>query len=116
MEPMVDDDSDRVEGVDFSDVEPLLEDATYPITAEEVVDEYGDQELERTNAEPITIEELFSYMGDTTFESFEELQQMLLGQMPQDSDGRTNYSDRGGSLPDVTEAAEDAEETPSADL
>lgn len=109
------DDPDRVQGVDFSDIDPILDGLTYPITADELVDEHGDAEIERTNAEPISVRELFDYMGDDTFESKEQLRQMILGQMPRDSEGRTNYSDRGGSHPEATEEAEEAGDETTAE-
>lgn len=113
---MSDDDTDMYEGVDLSNIESELEDLSYPVTAEELVERYGDRELGRTNADPITIEELFEYMGETSFESKRQVHQMIIGQMPRDSEGRTNYSDRGGSHPVETEAAEEAEEQTTADL
>ena len=113
---MGDDDPDRVEGVDFTDINPVLDDLSYPITADELVERYGDRELERTNADPISIEELFDYMGDDTFESEEQLRQMIMAQMPRDSEGRTDYSDRGGSHPVATDEAEDAGEGTDAEL
>lgn len=113
---MADDDPDHVEGVDFSDINPVLDDLEYPVTAEKLVEQYGDRELGRTNADPITIEELFDYMGDNTFESEDDLRTMILGQMPKDSEGRQNYSDRGGSNPVQSEAAEEAEEENAADI
>lgn len=108
-------DQQREEGVNFTSIEDVLDAIEYPITADELVDRYGDREIERTNAEPITIEELFGPMGETSFESEDDLQTMLLGQMPRDSEGRTGYSDRGGSLPTETDAAEEAEDATSAD-
>lgn len=110
------DDSQRVEGVDFSEIDPLLDDVSYPTTADELVDRFGDVELERTNADSIEVAELFEYMGDTRFDSKKGVRQMLLSQMPQDSEGRTNYSDRGGSHPVETEAAEEASDQTAADL
>ena len=113
---MGEDDPDLVEGVDFSDVNPIFEDLSYPITTEELMAEHGDLELDRTNADPISIRELFEYMGDDTFESEEQLRQMIMSQMPRDSAGRTNYSDRGGSNPTITEEAEEAEDVTAGDL
>lgn len=110
------DDTDRVQGVDFANVDTVFEGLSYPITAGELVEQHGDREIERTNAGPITIRELFAYMGETTFESKQQVRQMILGQMPRDSEGRTNYSDRGGSHPVETDAAEEAEEQTTADL
>jgi len=109
------DDPDHVEGVDFTSINPVLEDISYPITTAELVDRHGDREVERTNAEPIAIEELLGYIDDT-FDTGESVRQMILSQMPRDSEGRTNYSDRGGATPVETEAAEAATEQTTADL
>lgn len=113
---MAEDDPDHVQGVDFEEINPILEDVSYPITAEELMDRFGDEELGRTNADPISVEELFQYMGDETFDSADEVRQMILAQMPSDSEGRANYSDRGGSSPTQTEAAEEAAEQDPEDL
>ena len=110
------DDTDREEGVDFTEFGPVLEEISYPITTDELVEQYGDHELGRTNADPITVRELFNFMGDDTFESSEEARQMIMSQMPRESVGRTNYSDRGGSHPKETEAAEDAQHVTDADI
>lgn len=110
------DDTDREEGVDFGEVNPTLEDLSYPITTDELVDQHGDLELGRTNADPITIRELFEFMGEDTFESREEVRQMIMSQMPRESVGRRNYSDRGGTSPAETEAAAEAENATAADV
>jgi hypothetical protein len=110
------DDPERVEGVEFTSINPVLEDISYPITADEFVEQFGDHELERTNADPIQVSELFEYMGEDTFDSKQGIRQMLLSQMPRDSEGRTNYSDRGGANPVETEAAEAAAEQTTADI
>lgn len=88
-------DSDRTEGVDFSDVNPVLEDISYPITTDELVSEYGDHTLERTNADPISIRNLLGEMGDDSFESPSEVRQTMLTMMPQDSVGEPGQSGRG---------------------
>jgi len=107
---------DHVEGVYFTRINPVLGDVSYPITADELIDRYGDRELERTNADPISVTALFEPMGNATFDSPDAVRQMLLSQMPRDSEGRTNYSDRGGSHPVQTEAAEAAAAQTAADL
>ena len=110
------DDPAHVGGVDFTAINPLLDDLSYPITAEEFVDRHGDRMLGRTNADPIAVEDVFEYMGEDTFESKGDVRQMLLSQMPRNSEGRPNYSDRGGATPVETEAAEAATEQTTADL
>lgn len=113
---MAEDDPDHVMGVDFTDLNPVLEEVSYPVTTDELREQHGDTELGRTNAEPITMRELFDYMGDETFKSPDEIRQQILSQMPRNSEGRTNYSDRGGSTPTQTEAAEEAEQQTAGDL
>lgn len=113
---MVPDESERTEGVEFAEIDPILEDVSYPVTADELVDRHGDTEIERTNADPITLVELFDFMGEDTFESADEVRQMIMSQMPRESVGRSNYSDRGGATPRETEAAEEAEDQSSDDL
>lgn len=106
LRTMTGDDTDREQGVDFASIDPVLEDLSYPITVDELVDEHGDRTIERTNADPISIGELFASTGEDTFESPQEIRQGLLTLMPADSVGRQDYSDRGGSHPEETEAAE----------
>ena len=104
------DDPAHVEGVDFTAINPVLDDISYPISADQFVDQHGDRTLGRANADPIAVAELFEYMGEDTFESKQEARQMMLSQMPRNSEGRPNYSDRGGATPVETAAAEEASE------
>ncbi|WP_313693980.1 DUF5789 family protein [Halorarum halobium] len=94
---MAREDTDREEGVDFVDVNAALEELSYPVSADELIDEHGDREFRRTNAGPITVAELFGPMGEDTFESTREVRQMALNHMPSESVGRQRYSDRGVS-------------------
>lgn len=109
----MDDDTDREQGVDFSTVDSLLEELDYPVTTDDLVAEHGQRSIERTNAEPITIRELFDGVGDETFESAEAVRQSVLNLMPEESVGREGYSDRGGSTPDeqVDDDGEDDDES-----
>lgn len=107
---MAENETDREQGVDFAAIDELLEEISYPITANELVARHGDERIERTNADPISIRELFSQMGEETFESGEEVRQGVLNVMPQDSVGREGYSDRGGSTPDEHDGTAQNEE------
>jgi len=109
------DDPERVEGVDFTGINPVLNDISYPITTAEFVEQYGGRELGRTNADPIAVAELFEEMGADTFDAAEEIREMALAQMPRNTGGRANYSDRGGATPTETEAANAVAEQPDPD-
>lgn len=97
---MADEETDRIEGVDFTDIGPILEEIPYPVTSEEFVAEHGDRVVGRTNAEPISIRELFEPMGDDTSTSADELRQSIMALMPKESVGRQRYSDRGLTIDD----------------
>ncbi|MFD1587005.1 hypothetical protein ACFR9U_08415 [Halorientalis brevis] len=92
--------TDREEGVDFTDIDPILSELAYPTTKDEFVSEYGDQSIARTNADPISVHELFDGTGEDTFESPTEIRQSVLNLMPRESVGRQRYSDRGGAIPE----------------
>ena len=113
---MVDQTADRVQGVDFAQLADALEDLSYPVTVDEVVERHGDTEIGRTNADSIQVGTLFADLQGTTFDSAKGVRQMVLSQMPRNSEGRMNYSDRGGSLPVETDAAAAATEQTTADL
>lgn len=99
---MDDEETEHMEGVDFSDVTPILEELSYPITADELVEEHGDVTLDRTNADPITLRTLFEPMGDDTIESEKGARSSILTLMPKDSEGRQRYSDRGLTIDEPT--------------
>jgi Ca2+-binding EF-hand superfamily protein len=101
-------DTDREEGVDFTDLVPVLEELTYPVTKSEFVEEHGDRTIDRTNAEPISVRALYEDMGEETFESTEAVRQSILNYMPRDSVGRARYSDRGGPTPAERARSEDS--------
>ncbi|ELZ20331.1 hypothetical protein C475_21197 [Halosimplex carlsbadense 2-9-1] len=94
---MSESDDDHEQGVEFGSIESVFEGLSYPVTASELVEQFGDREIERTSADPIAIEDLFAGAGDQSFESDEELRQGMLNMMPAESVGRQRYSDRGGS-------------------
>lgn len=106
---MAENDADREEGVNFSDLGPVFEELSYPISKDEFVERYGDREIERTNAGPISVQELFEGTGNDEFHSEEEVRQSVLNMMPMSSEGRGRYSDRGGSIPDEAADAEEFE-------
>lgn len=82
---MSDDDTNREQGVDFTGIDSVLEEISNPITTGELIDEYGERTIERTNAGPITISELFEPLAEDTFESPEEIRQSILSLMPEES-------------------------------
>ena len=100
------DDETRVHGVEFGDLADDLEAASYPLEKETVVDRFGDRDLEFTDEEA-TVRETLAPMGETTFDSAQEVERSLLSMVDDDAVGREEYSDRGsGTTPaDDTDAS-----------
>lgn len=89
----------REQGVEFGDLADELESHDYPATASELVEEYGDHELELPNGEE-TVEDVLGPLAesdDETYESAEEVEQVVLNMVGDDAVGREGYSDRGTS-------------------
>ena len=87
-------DDDRELGLDFSNVEDDLENEDYPITADELLDKYGDREIETAGGSE-SFGEVLVTGGDEEFESFDEIKQTVLNRVGQEAVGRKGYSDRG---------------------
>ncbi|MDL5362040.1 hypothetical protein [Halalkalicoccus sp. NIPERK01] len=94
---MSDDDS-REQGVEFGEFEETMEEIDYPIDNDELLEQYGDAELE-LSGEPTTLSEVLEPVQDEeqTYESEEDLETMIMNMVGDDAVGREGYSDRGGS-------------------
>lgn len=94
---MSDDDS-REQGVEFGEFEQTMEEIDYPIDNEELLEQYGDAELE-LSGEPTTLSEVLEPVQDDeqTYENEEDLETMIMNMVGDDAVGREGYSDRGGS-------------------
>lgn len=110
---MADEEPDRNQGVNLADIDALLEDVAFPVTAGELVDRHGERTIERTNADPISLRELLEPVADETFGTPDDVSQMLMSLMPTESVGRERYSDRGGSRPEESREAEAMDEEES---
>ncbi|WP_224332812.1 DUF5789 family protein [Haloprofundus halobius] len=90
-------DDSRELGVEFGELEGELESHDYPTTTEELVDEYGDYELELSNGTRTFGEVMEPYQEemDQDFEDAEEVKQAVLNMVGSEAVGRQRYSDRG---------------------
>jgi hypothetical protein len=94
------DDDSREQGVELGPLADQLDAHSYPATTAELVDEYGDHEIEL----PDGTESFGEVLGGTeeTYESSEEVREMLYTMVGSDAVGREGYSDRGGIAEDET--------------
>jgi hypothetical protein len=74
-------------------VDARIESHTYPATAAELIDEYGDVELEFPDGGE-TFGDTLGRIGETTFEDAEDARLAAYSALPKGAIGRQNYSDR----------------------
>ncbi|MFC7203115.1 hypothetical protein ACFQJC_06290 [Haloferax namakaokahaiae] len=96
----------REQGVDIGPLADELEEHSYPTTTKELIDEYGDYEIDLENGRE-TVEEIFGRFEDHEFESEEDVRQMIYNLVGAEAVGRTNYSDRGGISTDSSSATDE---------
>jgi len=102
----------REQGVDFG---PLMDDIAshdYPATRGEIVEAYGDRELDLADGskrlDEVLVEQ--SESGEETYDSPSAVKQAVLNMVGDEAVGRTDYSDRGGELPDESGEGESTED------
>lgn len=96
----------REMGVEFGSLAEELEAEEYPIGKEELLDTYGDEELEMEN-DTQTLREVLGPLGQDEFGSADEVRQSVLNMVGDEAVGRKNYSDRG----DETDVGEEDDES-----
>lgn len=90
-------DSER-RGVDLGDLEEDLEEYEYPATAEELVDAFGERDIDLVEGKKRFGVVLAPYLheeGQETFDSVEEVWNAVMNLVGSDAVGREEYSDRG---------------------
>ena len=89
--------NDREQGIDYGQLNEKLEQQDYPISAESLIDEYGEYEIDHQNGTK-TLQEVFDPLTESdgqTFDSADQVRQMILNMIGSDAVGREGYSDRG---------------------
>lgn len=96
---------EREMGIDLGELSERLDRHEYPATTDELVEEYGEYEIDYPNKS----ETLESVLGpiDDTYDSADSVRQEILNMVSSEAVGRERYSDRGGSTPEGGEEGED---------
>lgn len=82
----------------LSNSENLFANVSYPVTNEELIEEYGDESLELANGTE-TMEAVLERLGPETYENSREVRSALFTGVSQDAIGRRFYSDRDQHAP-----------------
>ena len=75
------------------DAGAALDTHNYPATGEELIEEYGETELDLPNGDE-TLGEAMGRLGDTTYENSEDAKLAAMSAVSEDAIGRKGYSDR----------------------
>jgi len=107
----------RKQGVEFGGLKEEIRDHDYPTTQTQLLKEYGDCELDlaegtETLRSALAERELSEEQDDIEYESPDAVHQAVLNMVGDQAVGRTDYSDRGGSLQDeVTEGESESDQS-----
>ncbi len=91
-------DTHREQGVELGDLGAKLDDHEYPATQDELLEAYGDEELDMED-EAVTFQELLEPLNEDEYGSANEVTEAILTMVGDEAIGRKNYSDRTPPAP-----------------
>jgi hypothetical protein len=99
----------REQGIEFGSLAEDLEDESYPISHDDLLDRYGDRELELPDGRT-TVSEILQPENEAEYDDAEGVRQAIFAMVGDGAIGREDYTDRGGNASRV----DPSEETDSA--
>lgn len=97
MESTESDDAEQIRSLEQSEIDDVLNDHEFPITTEEVIEEYGDAEIGYPNGSE-RLADILETSGMETYESADEFELAILNGVGREAVGRPRYSDRGDEV------------------
>jgi len=86
-------DDSRELGVELGSLHETLENVSFPVSQDALLDDHGDTELEM-GEETATLEGLLEPINEDEYHSAEEVEQAVIAMVGDEAIGRKNYSDR----------------------
>jgi hypothetical protein len=93
-----DSEGDREQGVEFGTLVDDLEDGSYPMSHDELLENYGDHEIVLMD-QRTTLREVIGPEHEREYEDPESVRQAVFNMVGDDAVGREGYSDRGVNSP-----------------
>ncbi|ELZ23317.1 hypothetical protein C477_02179 [Haloterrigena salina JCM 13891] len=84
---------DRQLGVDLGELGDDLESADYPLSEDELMERYGDEEIEM-EGNTTTLEELIGPLNQEEYQDYGDVETAIMNMVGDEAIGRKNYSDR----------------------
>jgi hypothetical protein len=88
----------REQGIEFGDLAEKIDTHTYPVTSTDLIEAYGDYELELPDGTR-TLRDLFEPFQDEQFQSPADARQTVFNVVDEGAIGRKGYSDRTPPAP-----------------
>lgn len=108
MDTGSDSDDTREQGIEFGSLAEDLEDESYPLSQEALLDRYGDYEI-GLGDEQVPLREVLAPEEEREYEDVESVRQAVFNMVGSEAVGRKGYSDRGGNATDDGDESDDAE-------
>lgn len=96
----------REMGIEFGSLAGELEDESYPLTHDELLDRYGGSELELGDKTTV-LRDVLGPENEQEYEDAEAVRQAIFSMVGDDAIGREGYSDRGGNPLESNDDSED---------
>lgn len=93
MESTESGDAEKIRSLEQSAIDDVLNDHEFPITTEEVIEQYGDLEIDYQHGVE-TLGSILQTSGMETYETGDEIELAILNGVSRDAVGRPRYSDR----------------------
>lgn len=97
---MNDEDDQRKHGVELGRLAEKLDQFSYPVDEETLLERCGEHELDLEGG-TTTLGDVLGRGGKETYESSADVERRILAMVDTDAVGREGYSDRGGTAPGV---------------
>ena len=94
MDEVDPEDSERIRSLEMDNIGELFESDRMPVTTEELIEEFGDCEIEYPHGSE-RLEPILRTSGMEQYETLDELELAILNGVSRDAVGRPRYSDRG---------------------
>lgn len=86
-------DRSRESGVELGALSEDLDEHEYPTSTDELIDEYGDREIDLPDGSE-TFKQVLEPMADETFDSADSVRQAIFNMVGSEAVGRKGYTDR----------------------
>lgn len=98
----IDSEDDEVYSLELGSVTEVFESDRFPITTEELIEEYGDCEIGYPHGSE-RLEDILETSGAETYETPDEVELAILNGVGREAVGRPRYSDRGDEIMESTD-------------